>query len=152
MVETIEHNGEILVIIIGHDHHSPGINFVTPDSFSQQLAYMSHPAGKNIEPHVHNYCPRQVFINQEVLVIRKGKLRMDLYSGERQYLESRVLTAGDVVLLASGGHGFHVIEDVEMIEAKLGPFIGDKDKTRFKPSDLPSDLIAAPVVLKKEQA
>lgn len=31
----------------------------------------------------------------------------------------------------SGGHGFEVIEDVETVEVKQGPFSGDNDKTRF---------------------
>jgi len=36
-----------------------------------------------------------------------------------------------VILLASGGHGFEVLEDLEMIEVKQGPYAGDADKTRF---------------------
>ena len=43
----------------------------------------------------------------------------------------RELAAGDVVLLAGGGHGFEVLEEIEMIEVKQGPYAGDKDKTRF---------------------
>jgi hypothetical protein len=38
-----------------------------------------------------------------------------------------------VILLALGGHGFQVIESVEIIEVKQGPYAGDKDKTRFEP-------------------
>jgi hypothetical protein len=34
-------------------------------------------------------------------------------------------------LLASGGHGFKVLEPLEMIEVKQGPYSGDHDKTRF---------------------
>ena len=47
------------------------------------------------------------------------------------YLESRILQAGDVILLATGGHGFQVLEDLEMIEVKQGPYAGETDKTRF---------------------
>ena len=50
---------------------------------------------------------------------------------QREYLESRILVAGDVVLLARGGHGFEMLEDSELIEVKQGPYAGDKDKTRF---------------------
>ncbi|HSW61451.1 MAG TPA: hypothetical protein VLJ60_11665, partial [bacterium] len=78
-----------------------------------------------------NHNPREVVYTQEVLVMRKGKLRVDFYDNERNYLESRILEAGDVILLASGGHGFEVIEDVEMIEVKQGPYAGENDKTRF---------------------
>ena len=93
---------------------------------------MRHPVGKNIEPHVHNPIQREVTLTQEVLLIRKGKLRVDFYDGGRRYLESRILQSGDAILLASGGHGFHVIDDVEMIEVKQGPYAGDADKQRFQ--------------------
>ena len=67
-----------------------------------------------------------------MLLIKKGSLRVDFYDGSRNYLESRILAAGDVILLAAGGHGFEVLEEVEMIEVKQGPYAGDNDKTRFK--------------------
>ena len=35
------------------------------------------------------------------------------------------------MLLVHGGHGFKVIEDVEMIEVKQGPFSVVKDKIKF---------------------
>ena len=58
---------------------------------------------------------------------------MDFYDDDQHYLESRELVAGDVILLVTGGHGFEVLEELEMIEVKQGPFVGDHDKTRFKP-------------------
>jgi len=68
---------------------------------------------------------------QEVLFIKKGKLRVDFYSREQGYLESRVLESGDVILLASAGHGFEVLEDLEMFEVKQGPYVEHADKVRF---------------------
>ncbi len=102
-----------------------------PGELSQQVAYMQHPSGHLIEPHVHNKVTREVHYTQEVLVLRKGKLRVDFYDTERKYLESRILEAGDLILLATGGHGFKVLEEVEMFEIKQGPYAGDGDKTRF---------------------
>jgi hypothetical protein len=58
---------------------------------------------------------------------------VDFYDDQRRYLESHVLVAGDVILLATGGHGFEVLEDLQMIEVKQGPYAGDADKTRFEP-------------------
>jgi hypothetical protein len=66
-----------------------------------------------------------------VLLIKRGRLRVDFYDDDQHYLESRILEAGDVILLATGGHGFEVLEEVEMIEVKQGPYAGDQDKTRF---------------------
>ncbi|MBV9463771.1 MAG: hypothetical protein JO317_06030, partial [Verrucomicrobiae bacterium] len=98
----------------------------------QQLAYMHHPPGKIIEPHVHRPVVREVKHTQEVLIIKKGTLRVDFYDCDQKYLESRLLGRGDVILLIGGGHGFEVIEDVVMIEVKQGPYIADADKVRFK--------------------
>ena len=56
---------------------------------------------------------------------------MDFYDDYEDYLESRILNAGDVILLVSGGPGFQVLEEVEMIEVKQGPYSGDVDKRRF---------------------
>lgn len=132
MIKKIIHNDVMLGLIIPSSFEEKGIHFFTPDDFSQQVAYMSHPAEKIIEPHVHNLVPREVHYTQEVLFIRKGKLRVDFYDEQQTYLESHVLQAGDVILLASGGHGFEVLEAVEMIEVKQGPYSGEKDKTRFR--------------------
>lgn len=132
MLKQIIHNQQLLAIIIPMKFNEPGIIFFTPEDFSQQLAYMNHQAGKIIQPHVHNIIPREVHYTQEVLFIRKGKLRVDFYDEQHNYLESYILEAGDVILLASGGHGFEVLEEVEMIEVKQGPYAGDKDKTRFQ--------------------
>jgi mannose-6-phosphate isomerase-like protein (cupin superfamily) len=132
MIEQISHDNVLMAIIIRNSYNKQGISFFTPDNFSQQLAHMRHPAGTLIQPHVHNLVPREVLYTQEVLFIKQGKLRVDFYDNGQGYLESRILEAGDVILLAAGGHGFEVIEEVEMIEVKQGPYAGDRDKTKFE--------------------
>ena len=139
MITEIRHRNEILAIILGRDFDKPGIHFVTPSSFSQQLAYMRHPAGKVIEAHVHNAVNRDVQYTLEVLFLKKGRLRVDFFDNDQRYLESRILEAGDVILLATGGHGFEILEEIEMIEVKQGPYAGDQDKTRFS-AKLPVQL------------
>lgn len=131
MIERIEYGGECLALIVRASFQEPGIHFFTPGHLSQQLGYMRHPTGRLIEPHVHNPVPREVQYTQEVLFIRRGRLRVDFYAPDRVYLESRELGPGDVVLLSTGGHGFEVLDEVEMIEVKQGPYCGDADKTRF---------------------
>jgi len=134
-VQQVMHGDQLLAIVISHHFSEPGIHFFTPNELSQQLAYMKYAKGKVIPAHVHNPVHRDVFFTQEVLVIQQGKLRVDFYSDQRDYLESRVLQAGDVILLVTGGHGFEVLEDIEMIEVKQGPYVGDQDKTRFEGID-----------------
>lgn len=132
MVEQVVAGGKLLAIIVRNGYSQPGVNFFTPANLSQQLAFISHPAGRHIEPHVHNPLPREVLYTQEVLIIRKGSLRVDFYDDSHVYLESRVVAAGDVLLLAAGGHGFQVLEELEMIEVKQGPYAGEGEKIRFK--------------------
>jgi mannose-6-phosphate isomerase-like protein (cupin superfamily) len=130
-VEKIEHNGEMYALIVRDEFSRPGISFFTPNDLSQQLAYMQHPAGKVIDAHFHNPVPRTVSFTQETLFIKRGRLRVDFFDNKQAYLESRELKAGDVILLVKGGHGFEVLEELEMIEVKQGPHAGDRDKTRF---------------------
>ncbi len=130
-MERITHQNSLFAIIVRAEFQQPGINFFTENELSQQLAYMRHPSGKIIQPHIHNPVPREVHYTQEVLFIRRGVLRVDFYDSAQQYIESRLLKAGDTILLATGGHGFEVIEEVEMLEVKQGPYAGEEDKTRF---------------------
>jgi len=132
MVEYIENQGNVLGIIIRANYSNDGIKFFTPDNFSQQLAYMKHPKGKEIVPHIHNVVQRSVLYTQETLYIKKGKLLVDFYNNNKEYLESRILEAGDVILLASGGHGMECLEDTEMLEIKQGPYLEQDDKIRFE--------------------
>ena len=130
-IEQVTWKDEILAVIVRREYQRPGVHFFTPDDFSQQLGFMQHPAGMHIQPHVHKAVERELKYTQEVLFIRKGRLRVDFYSQEQDYIESRVLEAGDVILLASAGHGFEVVEDLEMFEVKQGPYSEHEDKVRF---------------------
>lgn len=130
-IEEVRKKNKLLAMIIRNDYVCEGVDFITPSEFSQQVAYMHHPAGKAIDAHIHNMVHRNVVLTQEVLLIKKGILRVDFYDDYEDYLESRKLYAGDVILLVSGGHGFRVLEEVEMIEVKQGPYAGEQDKKRF---------------------
>ena len=129
--ERILNKDKILSIIIRTRFEKDGIVFFTPDDFSQQLAYMKRATGYSIPPHVHNSVSRNVDLTQEVLFIKSGKVRVDFYDDDQNYLESRILYPGDVILLAHGGHGFVMLEESEIIEVKQGPYAGDEDKVRF---------------------
>ena len=133
MIENVTHKEKLLSVIIRANYKSEGIEFFTPDDFSQQIAYMNRAKDYVIPPHVHNAVQRDVHFTQEVLVIKSGKVRVDYYDDDKNYLESRILNQGDVVLLAYGGHGFEMIEDSEIIEVKQGPYAGEMDKVRFNP-------------------
>ncbi len=134
-LDRVMHGAELLAIIVRSGFSRDGIDFFTPPSFSQQLAYMNRPAGYTIAPHVHLPVQRALVGTQEVLLVRSGRVRIDFYDHSQAYVVSRVLTAGDVVLLAGGGHGFEMLEATEMVEIKQGPYSPDADKRRFEPVD-----------------
>ncbi len=131
-IEEVKKKNRLLAMIIRNEYVCSGVDFITPDEYSQQVAYMRHPEGKTIDAHIHNLIHRNVVLTQEVLLIKKGVLRVDFYDEYEDYLESRKLYAGDVILLVSGGHGFFVLEEVEMVEVKQGPYAGVQDKQRFE--------------------
>ena len=133
MIQRIHNDGKELALIIRRSFKKDGIEFFTPGDYSQQMCYMKRASGYTILPHVHNPILREVQYTKEVLIIKSGRVRVDFYNEEHGYLESTILDAGDVIMLAFGGHGFEMLEETEIIEVKQGPYAGDHDKTRFEP-------------------
>ena len=140
LFEKIISDNLLLAIIIRSGYQKEGIEFFTNENDSQQLGYMNRHKDYVIAPHRHNIVARQVHLTQEVLFIKSGKVRVDFYDNEQNYVKSSVLEKGDVILLSDGGHGFKMLEKSEMIEVKQGPYCGDVDKVRFTPVD-DNDLI-----------
>lgn len=131
MLKQIFHENKLIAFIIQNDYTNDGIKFFTDNDSAQQIGYMKHPKSTVIKAHVHNVIKREVSVTQEVLILKKGQIRLDLYSDDKRYIESVVMSAGDIVFLASGGHGIKCLDEVEMIEVKQGPYLGEADKVRF---------------------
>lgn len=127
--------GILLAIVIKATYEADGIEFFTEPDSSQQLGYMKRPIGYEVVPHKHNQVERTVQLTQEVLFIKSGSCQLNLYNDQDQLDIGIILDAGDVVLLAEGGHGLVMLKESEIIEVKQGPFSGEKDKTRFNPAD-----------------
>lgn len=132
MIEEIKYRKEVIAVVVRRGYKKDGISFFTPNEFSQQLAYMQRPAGYRIEAHIHRPVPRSVDYTRETIFVRKGTVKVDLYSQEKKFVKSIVLKTGDVILLAHGGHGFTMIKPTEMIEVKQGPYVGFEDKEKFE--------------------
>lgn len=131
-IERIYNGDELLSVIIRDNYHAQGVTFITPDDFPHQLGYMNREKDYVIVPHVHNKVPRNVDFTQETLIIKSGVVRVDFYTQEQKYLESRIVYKGDIILLAAGGHGFKMIQPAEIVEIKQGPYAGAMDKVRFE--------------------
>lgn len=131
MLEKIKSEDMLYAIIIRHSFNKQGIEFFTPPEFSQQLGYMQWSKGHVIQPHAHKDVQREVIKTQEVLFVKSGRVRVDFYDKNDELDLGTILNAGDVILLADGGHGFEMLEASEIIEVKQGPYAGDEDKRRF---------------------
>lgn len=130
-LNRVIYKGKLIAFIIRVNFRKKGLQFFTPNQFSQQLAYMNRPKGHIVSAHIHPGAIRKVRLYQEVLFIRSGKVRVDFYDNQKHYIESRLLKAGDVVLIAGGGHGFRFLESSEVIEVKQGPFFPKAEAIKF---------------------
>ncbi|MCK6541067.1 hypothetical protein L6Q79_00135 [bacterium] len=126
-------NNNCLALVIRRSHQVEKTEFFSSPEYSQQIGIIKYSKEGKIKPHYHNKLIRQVILTQEVLVIRKGSVRVDIYDSEFDWVNSVVLDKDDVIFLISGGHGFEMLSDCEMLEIKQGPYGGvTNDKTHFE--------------------
>jgi hypothetical protein len=131
-LEYLYHEGELYSIVMRGNYHTETISFFTPDSFSQQLGYLPHKKGNIIKPHKHKINRREILYTQEVLIMKKGQVKVNFYKDENNFIGSETVEEGDIILLCGGGHGFEILEDAIMIEVKQGPYMGLDDKMKFE--------------------
>jgi hypothetical protein len=103
-----------------------GSNPITDGKEAVQIVTLKHPKGKYLAAHKHEHRVRTTQSLQECLFVKKGKIRLDLYTPKDTCFKRVTLTEGDAFLLISGGVGIHIIENSELIEVKNGPFVEDK--------------------------
>lgn len=129
MEEVRSSDGNVVAIVVKNSFRKDGANFVTENSFPLQLGINSYKKGDTVKPHVHENRLITIDELQEVVFIKKGEATVMLYDSQRAFLKSIDLSTGDLVFLASGGHGFKILEDTTIIEVKQGPYLGkSKDK------------------------
>jgi len=109
-----------------------GIKFFTPNNLNLQLGLMSHNKNYIIKPHSHINKKKIIKYMSEVLIIFSGKLKVFFYNKKHIRKKTVILKKKDIIMLIKGAHGFKVLENLEMLEIKQGPFTGDKDKARLK--------------------
>jgi len=123
--------GVPLAYIVDPSWQPSDTTFMTPSDFSLQMGMIVYSAGEDIPAHVHLPITRQVEGTSECIVVRKGRCCVTIYDSQRNFVAERDLEEGAIILLLSGGHGFHLYEDTILFEVKQGPYAGNKDKERF---------------------
>lgn len=131
MIEWIANGEHILAGLISADHIPERSEFVTPDSYKQQIGFIAYPSGNEIAPHIHHEMERSIRGTSEVLLVRKGRCLVDFYLEDKSYFCTRELRKDDTLVLVGGGHGFRMLEDTVFLEVKQGPYIGPAEKERF---------------------
>lgn len=126
MTENLLHitdgSNKLLALVIRSQFSVLGTKFFTPNTYSQQVAYMNRPAGASVNPHKHIITEQPEVFTQELLVIKQGRVRIDIYNDESAFVTSCELIDGDVILLVAGAHGLEFIEPTVLVEVKQGPY------------------------------
>ena len=91
-----------------------------------QLVTLKHSKGKYLSAHTHKPTSRTTAKMQECIIVKKGKIKVDLYGPDQKMFKKVILKTGDLLILLNGGYGIHILEDAELIELKNGPFVEDK--------------------------
>lgn len=110
-----------------------GLNFFSPDEDFIQVGTWGYGAGTELKAHIHNEVRREVLWTQEVLFVRKGRLRANIFDTKQNKVAELNVEAGDVIILLRGGHGYDILEDgTQVMEIKNGPYVGaDADRRRI---------------------
>jgi len=123
-MEKIYYNKILLGICVRKS--SAGTKAVTRDSEPLQVVALKHKKGEMVKPHLHAKRLRRIIHTQTCFIIRKGKVKIDIYNNNKKFIKSPLLNAGDFFISLAGGHAISYLTDAEVIEIKNGPFIEDK--------------------------
>ena len=131
MIEHITWNGKPLAYIIRAEMNPEKTTFLTPPEFNLQVGFVVYPAGGVVARHMHLPLERHIKGTSEVLVVKRGRCQMDVYSDDQELVATRDLRVGDIMLMVGGGHGFRMLEDTVLLEIKQGPYTSLDEKERF---------------------
>lgn len=130
-VKKIEWNGKIFALILRKELEPKDTKFFTSKDNSLQLGIIKHEKGYTERPHVHKHSKKIIHDVQEILHIAYGKVRVNFYNDDGERVKSAILTEGDTILLAEGGHAIEVLETFKGIKAKQGPYKRIEEDKRY---------------------
>jgi hypothetical protein len=135
--ETIEHNGTTYAEIIWAGTQVKETKFFSPADSSFQFGLLAHDAGFVEPPHYHKPISRTINDLQQMFVVQSGVVAVEFFDDNGRKFREIVLRAGDGVVLIHGTHAVRVIEDMQCISVKQGPFLGaENDKINVEVSGL----------------
>lgn len=120
-----------IALIVPAEEFGDGANFVTPDEFPLQLGLLSYAPGESAAAHKHPDRELGFVEHQELIHVVSGTVDVDVFDTDDEQLETVTLESGDTAFFVAGGRGWTAQEDAQLVEAKLGPFLGEDDKTEL---------------------
>jgi hypothetical protein len=131
MLETIEFNGTKYAEIIWANTSVERTTFFSPPESSFQFGLLAHKAGFVEPPHYHKAVAREISDLQQMFVVQRGQVAVQLFSDDGELLREIVLRPGDGIVLIHGVHAIRVLEDMQCISVKQGPFLGTENDKVF---------------------
>jgi len=125
--EVIEHQETRYAEIIWADSSAKITKFCSPTASSMQFGLLAHEKGFVEPAHYHKPLDRKISDLQQMFVVQKGKVAVEFFDREGRLFKEVVLGPGDAILLCDGAHSIKVIEDMQCVSVKQGPFLGDKN-------------------------
>ncbi len=128
-VEVVEHGGVKYAEVIRADVRVSHTTFFSPPESSFQFGLLAHEAGFVEAPHYHAPVTRTISDLQQMFVVQRGVVEVELYGDAGDLVRVVTLRAGDAIVLIHGVHAIRVLEDMQCISVKQGPFLGtERDK------------------------
>ncbi len=131
--EPIDHAGVHYAEVIWAHSTAEITRFCSPATSSMQFGLLAHGKGFVEAAHYHKPIARTIPDLQQMFVVQKGKVAIHFFTLDGIQFRTVVLNVGDAILLCDGAHSVEVLEDMQCVSVKQGPFLGDKnDKIEIK--------------------
>ena len=124
--EVIERDGTRYAEVIWADTRVEKTRFFSPAGSSFQFGLLAHETGFVEAAHYHHSVKREINDLQQMLVVQRGVVGIDFFAPDGTKFRELVLKAGDAITLIHGAHSVRVIEDMQCVSVKQGPFLGDQ--------------------------
>ena len=124
--EIIEHDDVCYAEVIWADTRVEQTRFFSRAGSSFQFGLLAHDAGFVEAPHYHHPVERKITDLQQMFVVQRGVVAVEFYDPNGIMFREVVLRQGDAINLVHGVHSVRVIEDMQCVSVKQGPFLGDQ--------------------------
>jgi hypothetical protein len=136
MLKINDARGEQIAMIVNVSEFQSGYSFLSDGNWGLQIGVNLYDAGSRCAPHEHlgkSNDDLRALIGQamEVLYIVEGRCEIDIFSTDRQLLNTSVVESGDIVIFIKGWHGLRFLTKTKIMECKQGPYINREKDKRF---------------------